>query len=56
MGKIDIEKQDSVKLYKIRKTLDELSEKNSIKILKVENDKLLQQNLELKKKLDKKEA
>jgi peptide chain release factor subunit 1 len=27
MGKIDIEKQDSVKMYKIRKTLDELSEK-----------------------------
>jgi len=32
------------------------SEKNSIKILKVENDKLLKQNLELKKKLDKKES
>ena len=28
MGKINIEKQDSVKLYKIRKTLDELSEKS----------------------------
>ena len=28
MGKIDIEKQDSVKLYKIRKTLDELSQKS----------------------------
>ncbi len=27
MGKINIEKQDSVKMYKIRKTLDELSEK-----------------------------
>ena len=25
MGKINIEKQDSVKLYKIRKTLEELS-------------------------------
>ncbi len=25
MGKITIEKQDSVKLYKIKKTLDELS-------------------------------
>ena len=31
------------------------SEKNSVKILKVENEKLLKQNLELKKKLDKKE-
>jgi len=30
------------------------SEKNSLKILKVENDKLLKQNIELKKKLDKK--
>ena len=28
MGKIDIEKQDSVKLYKIRKTLDEISHKS----------------------------
>ncbi len=28
MGKIIIEKQDSVKLYKIRKTLDELTEKS----------------------------
>lgn len=28
MGKITIEKQDSVKLYKIRKTLDELSKKS----------------------------
>ncbi|WP_420545432.1 peptide chain release factor aRF-1 [Nitrosopumilus sp.] len=28
MGKINIEKQDSVKLYKIRKTLDELSKKS----------------------------
>lgn len=28
MGKINIEKQDSVKLYKIRKTLDELSQKS----------------------------
>jgi len=28
MGKIKIEKQDSVKLYKIRKTLDELSQKS----------------------------
>ncbi len=28
MVKIDIEKQDSVKLYKIRKTLDELTEKS----------------------------
>ena len=27
MGKIDIEKQDSVKMYKIRKTLDDLTEK-----------------------------
>jgi len=27
MGKINIEKQDSVKMYKIRKTLDELSQK-----------------------------
>jgi len=27
MGKIKIEKHDSVKLYKIRKTLDELSQK-----------------------------
>jgi len=27
MGKIIIEKQDSVKLYKIRKTLDEVTEK-----------------------------
>ena len=32
------------------------SEKNSIKNLKVENDKLLKQNIELKKKLDKKES
>lgn len=32
------------------------SEKNSVKILKAENDKLLKQNLELKKKLDKKES
>jgi len=32
------------------------SEKNSIKILKVENDKLLKQNIELKKKLDTKES
>jgi peptide chain release factor subunit 1 len=28
MGKIDIEKQDSVKMYKIRKTLDDLTEKS----------------------------
>ena len=28
MGKINIEKQDSVKMYKIRKTLDELTEKS----------------------------
>lgn len=28
MGKIEIEKQDSVKLYKIRKTLEELSQKS----------------------------
>ena len=28
MGKINIEKQDSVKMYKIRKTLDELSQKS----------------------------
>ena len=28
MGKIDIQKQDSVKLYKIRKTLEELSQKS----------------------------
>lgn len=28
MGKINIEKQDSVRLYKIRKTLDELSQKS----------------------------
>ncbi|WP_428324164.1 peptide chain release factor aRF-1 [Nitrosopumilus sp.] len=28
MGKIDIEKQDSVKVYKIRKTLEELSKKS----------------------------
>ncbi len=28
MGKINIEKQDSVKLYKIRKTLEELSKKS----------------------------
>jgi peptide chain release factor subunit 1 len=28
MGKINIEKQDSVKMYKIRKTLDDLSEKS----------------------------
>jgi peptide chain release factor subunit 1 len=28
MGKIKIEKQDSVKIYKIRKTLDELSQKS----------------------------
>jgi peptide chain release factor subunit 1 len=27
MGKINIEKQDSVQMYKIRKTLDELTEK-----------------------------
>ena len=32
------------------------SDKNSIKILKTQNDKLLKQNLELKKKLDKKES
>ena len=32
------------------------SEKNSIKNLKFENDKLLKQNIELKKKLDKKES
>jgi len=32
------------------------SEKNSNKNLKVENDKLLKQNIELKKKLDKKES
>ena len=32
------------------------SEKNSVKILKAENDKLLKQNLELKKKLNKKES
>ncbi len=32
------------------------SEKNSVKILKMENDKLLKQNIELKKKLDKKES
>ncbi len=31
------------------------SEKNSLKILKVKNDKLLKQNIELKKKLDKKQ-
>ena len=31
------------------------SEKNSIKILKAENDKLAKQNIELKRKLDKKE-
>ena len=30
------------------------SEKNSVKLLKAENDKLTKQNLELKKKLDKK--
>jgi hypothetical protein len=30
------------------------SEKNSIKILKAENDKLAKQNIELKKKLDQK--
>ena len=28
MGKINIEKVDSVKMYKIRKTLDELTEKS----------------------------
>ena len=28
MSKIDVEKVDSVKLYKIRKTLDELSDKS----------------------------
>ena len=28
--RIDIEKQDSVKLYKIRKTLEELSKKSEI--------------------------
>ena len=28
MGKIKIEKQDSVKIYKIRKTLEELSKKS----------------------------
>ena len=28
MAKIKIEKQDSVKIYKIRKTLDELSQKS----------------------------
>jgi peptide chain release factor subunit 1 len=28
MGKIDVEKQDSVKMYKIRKTLDELTDKS----------------------------
>ena len=28
MGKIDIEKQDSVQIYKIRKTLEELSKKS----------------------------
>ena len=32
------------------------SEKNSIKILKVENDKLAKQNIELKKKLNQKES
>ena len=32
------------------------SEKNSIKILKTQNDELLKQNLELKKKLDKKQS
>ena len=32
------------------------TEKNSVKILKIENDKLLKQNLELKKKLDKKKS
>ncbi len=32
------------------------SEKNSVKILKTENDKLIKENLELKKKLDKKES
>ena len=32
------------------------SEKNSLKILKVENDKLLKQNIELKKKLEKRES
>ena len=32
------------------------SEKNSLKILKLENDKLLKQNIELKKKLDKKQS
>ncbi len=30
------------------------SEKNSIELLKIENDKLFKQNIELKKKLDKK--
>jgi hypothetical protein len=32
------------------------SEKNSSKILKIENDKLLKQNIELKKKLEKRES
>jgi len=32
------------------------SEQNSVKILKTENEKLLKQNLELKKKIDKKES
>ncbi len=32
------------------------SEKNSVKILKVQNDKLLKQNIELKKKLEKRES
>ncbi len=32
------------------------SEKNSLKILKLEKDKLLKQNIELKKKLDKKQS
>ena len=32
------------------------SEKNSIKILKAENDKLAKQNIELKKKIDKKDS
>jgi len=30
MKKINIEKQDSVKLYKIRKTLEELSQKSGL--------------------------
>jgi len=32
------------------------SEKNSVKILKIQNDKLLKQNMELKKKLEKRES